>query len=126
MANIASALTRLDAAQQAKRPDACSSPPTRPATPPAALRAYLDRFDPSFDGLTGDLPTIVELGKAFDVAIDEGPEGSRAAATTSRTAPRSSAAPRDGRAPFVWTAGTDRADLAARHHHAPRRQGARP
>ena len=40
---------------------------------PAALRTYLDRFNPDFTGLTGDLDTIVETALAMGVAIEEGP-----------------------------------------------------
>ena len=61
MANIASSLTRLDDAQKAKvQMVFVTTDPARDDV--ATLRSYLDRFDPSFDGLTGDLAKIVELG----------------------------------------------------------------
>lgn len=36
------------------------------------LRAYLDRYDPEFEGLTGDLEAIVEAGLSVKVAVEEG------------------------------------------------------
>lgn len=36
------------------------------------LRAYLDRYDPEFEGLTGDLGRIVEAGLSVKVAVEEG------------------------------------------------------
>lgn len=36
------------------------------------LRAYLDRYDPQFEGLTGDLDRIVESGLSVKVAVEEG------------------------------------------------------
>lgn len=66
MANIASSLTRLDAADRAKVDMVfVTTDPARDTGP--VLRSYLSRFDRTFDGLTGDLPSIVRLGRAFDV-----------------------------------------------------------
>ncbi|NYD41516.1 SCO family protein [Nocardioides panaciterrulae] len=39
---------------------------------PAALRRYLDRYDPSFIGLTGDLKTIAAIGKSLAVYVAQG------------------------------------------------------
>ncbi|HLK94622.1 MAG TPA: SCO family protein, partial [Nocardioidaceae bacterium] len=39
---------------------------------PAALRAYLERFNPDFIGLTGDLDAITTLADAMGVALEEG------------------------------------------------------
>lgn len=36
------------------------------------LRTYLDRYDPQFEGLTGDLDAIVESGLSVKVAVEEG------------------------------------------------------
>lgn len=36
------------------------------------LRAYLDRYDPEFEGLTGDLDAISETGLSVKVAVEEG------------------------------------------------------
>jgi protein SCO1 len=110
MANIASALTRLDAEQ--RREVGMLFVTTDPARDDAAtLRAYLNRFDRSFDGLTGDLPKIVRFGKAFGVFIAKGqklPSGgydvNHSTQVVGMLAHR--------RAPFVWTEGTSPAALA--------------
>ena len=39
---------------------------------PAALQAYLERFNPDFTGLTGDLGAITTLADAMGVALEEG------------------------------------------------------
>ena len=39
---------------------------------PAALREYLERFNPDFTGLTGDLDAITRLADAMGVALEEG------------------------------------------------------
>ena len=78
----------------------------------ATLRSYLDRFDPSFDGLTGDLAADRRARQGVRRGDREGQEARLRRATTSRTAPRSSALLPDHRAPFVWTQGTDPSTLA--------------
>ena len=110
MANIASSLTRLDAAQRAKvQMEFVTTDPARDDT--RTLRAYVHRFDPSFDGLTGDLPTIVRLGKAFDVPIEKGQKLASGGYDVAHGTQIVGVLP-DGRAPFVWTEGTDPAALA--------------
>jgi protein SCO1/2 len=39
---------------------------------PTALRSYLDRFDPTFIGLTGDIHTIAAIAKPLAVYVAEG------------------------------------------------------
>ncbi|QIX26396.1 SCO family protein [Nocardioides sp. JQ2195] len=71
MSNIASALTRLDDDQRDRVEVVfVTTDPARDTE--KALRRYLDRFDPSFVGLTGSMKRINELGDAFHVAIDKG------------------------------------------------------
>jgi protein SCO1/2 len=111
MADIASALTRLD--EQHRSEVAMVFVTTDPARDEArTLREYLDRFDPSFEGLTGPLPRIVELGGALDVLIEKGeklPSGGYDVAHGTQIV---GVLP-DGTAPFVWTEGTDPASLSA-------------
>jgi len=110
MANIASALTRLDASQRKKVGMLFVT--TDPARDDAAtLRGYLNRFDRSFDGLTGDLPEIVRLGKAFGVFIAKGqklPSGGYDVNHSTQVVGMLA----NRRAPFVWTEGTAPAELA--------------
>jgi protein SCO1/2 len=71
MADIASAMTRLDPADRERVGMLfITSDPAR--DDPAALRDYLDRFDPSFEGLTGDLERIVAVGNELGVAVEKG------------------------------------------------------
>lgn len=110
MANIASALTRLDAGQRKKVGMLFVT--TDPARDDATtLRGYLNRFDGSFDGLTGDLPEIVRFGKAFGVFIAKGqklPSGGYDVNHSTQVVGMLA----NRRAPFVWTEGTAPADLA--------------
>ena len=110
MADIASALARLDPGDR-ERVDMLFVTTDPARDDPAALRAYLDRFDPRFEGLTGDLRTIVGLGSALGVEIGKGtrmpsggyevPHGSQIVAIDSRD-----------RSPVVWTEGTSAEHLA--------------
>ncbi|QWZ10273.1 SCO family protein [Nocardioides panacis] len=110
MANIASSLTRLDDAQRAKvQMVFVTTDPARDDV--ATLRSYLDRFDPSFDGLTGDLAKIVELGTAFDVEIAKGKKLASGGYDVAHGTQIIGLLP-DHRAPFVWTQGTDPSTLA--------------
>ena len=110
MANIASSLTRLDADQRAKvQMEFVTTDPARDDV--RTIRSYVQRFDPAFDGLTGDLPTIVRLGKAFDVPIEKGEKLASGGYDVAHGTQIVGLLP-DGRAPFVWTEGTDPAALA--------------
>ena len=110
MANIASSLTRLDADQRAKvQMEFVTTDPARDDV--RTIRSYVQRFDPAFDGLTGDLPTIVRLGKAFDVPVEKGEKLASGGYDVAHGTQIVGLLP-DGRAPFVWTEGTDPAALA--------------
>ena len=110
MSDIASALTRLDTADRAKVGMLfITSDPAR--DDPRVLREYLDRFDPDFEGLTGDLDRIVEVGNTLGVAIEKGtklPSGGYEVAHGTQVVGINA---RD-RAPIVWTQGTSAGDLA--------------
>jgi protein SCO1 len=111
MADLASALTRLDPAQRAKVGMVFVT--TDPARDdPHTLREYLNRFDPRFEGLTGPLPRIIAAGKALGVPIEKGaklPSGGYEVAHGTQVV---GLLP-DGTAPVVWTEGTSPADIAA-------------
>jgi protein SCO1/2 len=110
MANIASALTRLDARQRADV--AMVFVTTDPARDDAAtLRDYLARFDPTFEGATGPLPRIVALGKALGVPIQHGARLPSGGYDVQHGTQVLGVRP-DDRAPYVWTEGTDPGDLA--------------
>jgi protein SCO1/2 len=115
MANITSAMTRLDDADRA-RVDVVfvTTDPARDTGP--VLRRYLDHFDPGFIGLTGDLRTIAEVGKPLAVYVSQGeklPSGGRdlGGHSTQVTGITS-----DDTSPVLWTQETSSADLAADIH----------
>lgn len=110
MADIASALTRLDE-QERRRVDMLliTSDPAR--DDPATLRAYLDRFNPRFEGLTGDLGRIVTVAEALGVPIEDGarlPSGGYEVTHGTQII----AVDEQDRVPIVWTEGTSAADIA--------------
>ena len=71
MSTIASAVSRLKADQRDRvQVVFVTTDPGRDTRP--VLRTYLDRLDPAFVGLTGDLPRIVDLAKPLKVFIEKG------------------------------------------------------
>ncbi len=114
MATLASAMTRLD---RADREDvAVLFVTTDPARDDArALRSYLDRFHPSFTGLTGELRTIVEVGNALGVAVEKGERLPSGGYEVTHGAQVVGIDPGD-RAPIVWTEGTSATQFAEDIH----------
>jgi protein SCO1/2 len=110
MADIASAVARLDKADQGRvQVLFITTDPTRDDA--ATLRKYLDRFNPAFEGLTGDLRTIVRAGHALGVAIEKGqklPSGGYEVVHGTQVI---GVDDRD-RAPIVWTQGTPAGQIA--------------
>lgn len=71
MTNVTAGLTRLDEADREQVGMVFVT--TDPARDDEqALRTYLDRFDPGFEGLTGDLDTITDIGSDLGVAVEKG------------------------------------------------------
>ena len=71
MSTIASAVTQLDDEERDRVGMVfVTTDPARDTAP--VLRSYLDRYDPAFEGLTGDLDVIVEAGRSLKVAVEEG------------------------------------------------------
>jgi protein SCO1/2 len=110
MASLASAMTRLDEADRERVEVVFVT--TDPARDDAeTLRTYLDRFDPSFTGLTGDLETVIEVGKPLAVAVEHGeklPSGGYEVSHGTQVTAINSA----DRVPLVWTQGTSAAEFA--------------
>ena len=110
MADITSALTRLDE-EQRRQVDMLFVTTDPKRDDPRALREYLDRFDPSFEGLTGELGTIIDVGNELGVPIEKGakmPSGGYEVAHGTQII----AINDEDRAPIVWTEGTSAAALA--------------
>jgi protein SCO1 len=110
MADIASALNRLDAADRSRVGMLfVTSDPAR--DDPQTLRTYLDRFDPTFEGLTGPLPRIVRVANALGVPVERGaklPSGGYDVAHGTQVVGLGS----DSKARIVWTEGTSSSELA--------------
>jgi protein SCO1/2 len=110
MSTLASALTRLDE-QDRDRVDVVFVTTDPARDDPQTLRTYLDRFDPSFIGLTGDLDTIVDIGKPLAVAVEQGqrlPSGGYEVTHSTQV----TAIDEQDRVPILWTQGTSSAAFA--------------
>ncbi|MCH1868311.1 SCO family protein [Nocardioides sp. CFH 31398] len=110
MSSLASARTRLSDAQRDELEVVFVT--TDPARDDEdTIRAYLDRFDPSFTGLTGDLGSLQEAAAAFSIFFEKGeklPSGGYDVAHGSYVA----AVDGDDRVPVVWDEQTSAAELA--------------
>ncbi len=110
MADLASTVARLDDDQADKV--ATWFVTTDPARDdPATLRAYLDRFDPTFEGLTGPLPDVVDLATSVHVPIEKGPKLPSGGYEVTHGTPILAVTP-DATVPVLWTEGTSAAKLA--------------
>jgi protein SCO1/2 len=110
MGDMASAMARLEP-EQREQVDVLlvTSDPARDDE--KVLREYLDRFDPAFEGVTGDLKKIVRVANALGVEIQKEPRlpsggyevghGSQIVAVDDTD-----------RSPIVWTEGTSPDQLA--------------
>ncbi len=114
MSSLASALTRIDESEREQVDVVFVT--TDPARDDAdTLRTYLDRFDPSFIGLTGDLDTIIDIGEPLAVAVEQGeklPSGGYEVTHGTQV----TAIDHQDRVPVVWTQGTSASDFAEDIH----------
>jgi len=81
----------------------------------AALREYLDRFDPSFEGLTGPMKDVLRAGRSFHVGIEKGRKLPTGGYEVTHSTPVLGVVPTDegGSVRVVWTEGTSAAKMAA-------------
>jgi len=107
MGAIATAMLRLDEADR-DQVDVVfvTTDPARDTE--QVLRDYLDNLDPSFIGLTGDLDTIVEVGKALAIGVDTVDPGGHTTTTM--------AIDSDDESPVYWGAETSSAEFASDIH----------
>src|SRR5204862_2818886 len=103
MSTIASGLSKLAKADQDKvQVVFVTTDPARDTG--KVLRSYLDRFNPTFQGATGSLKDITELGKPMGVDVMKGqklPSGGYEVNHTTNVI-----SVRDGKGDLVWTADT--------------------
>ena len=110
MADVTSATTRLSPTDRARVGMLfVTTDPARDT--PQVLRAYLDRFDPSFEGLSGDLAAIMSAAKAVGVAIEKGPRLPSGGYEVTHGTPVVGV-DAAGRGTVVWTEGTPAQQMA--------------
>ena len=113
MSTISSAVARLDEADRARvQVLFVTTDPARDTE--KVLRTYLDRYDPSFQGVTGPLARIEALGKPMGIDVAKGqklPSGGYEVDHTTNVI-----SVRDGVGDLVWTASTSPSDLASDLH----------
>lgn len=111
LSDVASALQRVDPAVRGDIQMVFVT--TDPARDDArTIRTYLDRFDPSFAGLTGDLATIKQAAEALGVAVEDMkklPSGGYEVGHGAQVI----GIGKDDRAHIVWTPSTPIGDLVA-------------
>ncbi len=107
MGALASAMLRLDATDR-DQVDVVfvTTDPARDTGP--VLRRYLNNLDPSFIGLTADLNTIVEVGRALAIGVDTVDPGGHTTTTM--------AIDSDDESPVYWGAETSSAQFASDIH----------
>jgi protein SCO1/2 len=114
MATLASAITRLDASDKANTQVLfATTDPARDTGP--VMRHWLDRFDPSFVGLTGPLPTIKKIADQVGVPVAKGrrlPSGGYDVTHGTQVL----AIDGHNKVPVVWTLGTSSAQFATDIH----------
>lgn len=114
MANVAAGLTRLDDAER-EQVDVVFVTTDPARDDEQTLRTYLDRFDPAFLGLTGDLDVITDIGNTLGVAVEKGeklPSGGYEVIHGTQVI----GVDTDDRAPIVWLQDTSAAEFAADVH----------
>lgn len=110
MADLALAVARLPADVAAQvEVVLVTSDPAR--DDPQTLRAYLDRFDPGFSGLTGDLDTIMTMAETMGVPVEQGRRLPSGGFEVGHGAQLVGYAGNAGM--VVWTEGVSAEDLAA-------------
>lgn len=114
MGNLAAAMTRLSATDREQvQVVFVTTDPARDDE--QVLRRYLDRLDPDFEGLTGDLDDIAALGTSVAVGVTDGqklPSGGYDLNTHSTQV----TGIEDGQAPVFWSQSTSAAQFAADIH----------
>jgi protein SCO1/2 len=109
LANIASALRgSTPKVRAATRLLFVTTDPARDT--PDVVREYLDRFDPSYDGLVAPVETVEQAAQALHVSYER-PDGSTGGYEVQHGTYTTAFV--DGRARLVWSADTSVADLRA-------------
>ena len=115
MGSLASAMRQLD---ERDREDVevvfVTTDPARDT--PRVLRDYLDRFDPSFVGLTGDIDTIAAVGRSVAVGVTAGSRLPSGGYDLSTHSTQVTAVDSEDQAPVYWDQNTSSAQFAQDVH----------
>lgn len=115
MSNLAAAMTRLDDEDRAQvQVVYVTTDPERDTE--AALATYLERVDPTFVGLTGDLDDIVALGRSVGVGVADGRRLPGGGYDLGSHGTQVVGIDSDDQAPVYWTQETSAAQYAADIH----------
>jgi protein SCO1 len=114
LSTLASAMTRLDEADH-EQVDVVfvTTDPERDTE--KVLRNYLDRFDPTFIGLTGPLDSIIDVGEQMAVSVEQGhklPSGGYDITHGTSVL----AIDNSDEVPILWTQGTSATQFASDVH----------
>lgn len=113
--NIAAGLNQLDDADRAKVDVVLVT--TDPARDDArTMRTYLDGFNKSFIGLTGDLDTIIEFGEPLHVYVNDGKKLPTGGYDLGGHSTFTLAIDSDDEAVVLWNQETSAAEFAADIH----------
>jgi protein SCO1 len=112
MSSLASAMTRLDDADR-RSVDVVfvTTDPARDTGP--VLRGYLDHYDPTFIGLTGELQTIVDVAKPLAVYVSDGTKLPSGGYDLNTHSTQVSAIGSDDTSTVLWDMDTSSAQFAA-------------
>jgi protein SCO1/2 len=112
MSSISSALTRLDDADREQvQLVFVTTDPSRDDE--ERLRTYLDGYDPTAVGLTGDLDDIKRLGESVGIFVADGEELASGGYDLGSHGSQVIALDGEGEAPAFWRQDVSAADLAA-------------
>ena len=112
MATVTSALTRLDDGDRDQVDFVfVTTDPARDTGP--VLRDYLDRIDPDYEGLTGDLDDIAALATSVGIVVGDAEELASGGYDLGAHGTQVLGVQADGTAPVFWKMETSSAEYAA-------------
>ncbi|GEP37193.1 SCO family protein [Nocardioides psychrotolerans] len=111
MGQLAGAINRLDDADREQvEVIFVTTDPARDTE--TALRRYLDRFNPDFIGLTGDIDTIIDVGRPLAVYVNDGVELPTGGFDLGGHSTQITAIDSDDQAPVYWSQDTSQSEFA--------------
>ncbi|MDP2773750.1 MAG: SCO family protein [Nocardioides sp.] len=115
MGSLAGAMNRLDE-QEREEVDVVFVTTDPERDTPSALRTYLDRYDPAFLGLTGDIESIIAAGEPLAVYVSDGSELPSGGYDLGGHSTQITGIDSSDQAPVYWSQYTSQAQFAADIH----------